>query len=157
MKSIRALLTISRCTPLLENAGTARDPARVIVVSSIAGTEVPHTGKNGTIIYSVSKAAAHHLTRNLAVELGPRNITVNTVAPGFFPSKLANGIIAELGGEEELRKENPRGRLGIAEDIAGAMLFLASPVANYMQVLLHGCSSSSFIPFIFLTTISERS
>jgi NAD(P)-dependent dehydrogenase (short-subunit alcohol dehydrogenase family) len=104
----------------------------VIIVSSVAGSLVTRVGKHGTIMYSVSKAAAHHLTRNLAVELGPRHITVNTVAPGYFPSKLANGIIDILGGEEELSKENPRGRLGVAADIAGTMLFLASPVSNYM-------------------------
>lgn len=83
-------------------------------------------------MYSASKAAAHHLARNLAIELGPRNITTNTVAPGFFPSKLANGLIEHLGGEEELNNSNPRKRLGIPEDIAGIMLYLASPVAGYM-------------------------
>lgn len=117
---------------MLEKAGTAQDPARIIVVSSIAGTNVPHVGDNGTIMYSVSKAAAHHLARNLAVELGPRNITANTVAPGFFPSKLASGLIEILGGEKELKKINPRRRLGVPDDIAAVMLFLAGPAANYM-------------------------
>lgn len=117
---------------MLESAGTVQDPARIIVVSSIAGTHVPHTGDNGTIMYSVSKAAAHHLSRNLAVELGPRNITTNTVAPGFFPSKLASGLIEILGGEEELNRANPRGRLGIPDDIAAVMLFLTGPAASYM-------------------------
>lgn len=83
-------------------------------------------------MYSASKAAAHHLARNLAVELGPKNITTNTVAPGFFPSKLANGLIEILGGEQELTKSNPRKRLGEPEDIAGVMLYLASPGAAYM-------------------------
>lgn len=119
---------------MLEAAGTSEDPSRIIVVSSIAGTHVPHTGDNGTIMYSVSKAAAHHLARNLAVELGPRNITVNTVAPGFFPSKLANGLIEILGGEEVLTKANPRQRLGIPDDIAAVMLFLAGPGGNYVYV-----------------------
>jgi NAD(P)-dependent dehydrogenase (short-subunit alcohol dehydrogenase family) len=84
-------------------------------------------------MYSVSKAAAHHLSRNFAVELGPRNITCNTVAPGFFPSKLANGLIDILGGIDELSNENPRKRLGIPEDIAGVMLFLCSPAGNYVN------------------------
>jgi short-subunit dehydrogenase len=57
-------------------------------------------------MYSVSKAAAHHLTRQLAVELGPRNITTNTVAPGFFPSKLANGLIEILGGGSYVNGED---------------------------------------------------
>lgn len=121
-----------RFTPMLEAAGTPQDPSRIIVVSSVAGTNVPHVGEHGTIMYSVSKAAAHHLARNLAVELGPRNITTNTVAPGFFPSKLANGLIEILGGEDQLKQTNPRGRLGIPEDIAGVMLFLAGPAGNYM-------------------------
>lgn len=125
-------LIIRGFTPMLEKAGTAQDPARIVVVSSIAGTNVPHVGDNGTIMYSVSKAAAHHLARNLAVELGPRNITTNTVAPGFFPSKLANGLIEILGGEEQLKKTNPRQRLGVPDDIAAVMLFLAGPASNYM-------------------------
>jgi NAD(P)-dependent dehydrogenase (short-subunit alcohol dehydrogenase family) len=94
---------------------------------------VPHVGEHGTIMYSVSKAAAHHLSRQLAVELGPRNITTNTVAPGFFPSKLANGLIELLGGQQELEDWNPRKRLGEAEDIAGVMIYLASPAGAYVN------------------------
>lgn len=84
-------------------------------------------------MYSVSKAAAHHLSRQLAIELGPRNITTNTVAPGFFPSKLANGLIENLGGRELLEEHNPRGRLGEPEDMAGVMVYLASPAAAYVN------------------------
>ncbi|KIV79095.1 hypothetical protein PV11_06681 [Exophiala sideris] len=88
--NVRGVFNVVRSfTPLLEAAGTPQNPARVIVVSSTAGVNVPHVGEHGTIMYSASRAAAHHLARNLAVELGPRNITTNTVAPGFFPSKLA--------------------------------------------------------------------
>ena len=99
-------------------------------------------------MYSVSKAAAHvritlphlrsplmrnqHLGRNLAVELGPRNITSNVVAPGFFPSKLASGLIDKLGGTKELEDANPRKRLGEPEDIAGVMVYLCSPAGSYM-------------------------
>lgn len=71
-------------------------------------------------MYSASKAVVHHLSRNLAVELGPQNFTVNTVAPGFFPSKLANGLIDILGGDEGLKADNPSRRLGESEDIAGS-------------------------------------
>ncbi|KAJ9658285.1 hypothetical protein H2201_007844 [Coniosporium apollinis] len=120
-------------TPMLAKAGTPQDPSRVVIVSSVAGSTVPHVGDHGTIMYSASKAAAHHLARNLAVELGPRNITTNTVAPGFFPSKLANGLIDILGGDKELNEANPRKRLGKPEDIAGVMLFLCSPAGNYIN------------------------
>ena len=120
-------------TPMLSAAGTPQDPSRIIIVSSTAGTNVAHVGDHGTIMYSASKAAAHHLGRNLAVELGPRNITTNTIAPGFFPSKLANGLIEILGGQAELERENPRGRLGVPDDIAGVTLFLCSKASNYVN------------------------
>jgi NAD(P)-dependent dehydrogenase (short-subunit alcohol dehydrogenase family) len=83
-------------------------------------------------MYSASKAAAHHLSRNLAVELGPRNCTVNTLAPGFFKSRLANGLIEILGGEKQLAEENPRKRLGEPIDIAGALLFLCGRAGAYV-------------------------
>jgi NAD(P)-dependent dehydrogenase (short-subunit alcohol dehydrogenase family) len=116
---------------MLAVSGTCQGPSRIIVVSSIAGTHVPHVGEHGTILYSVSKAAAHHLSRNLAVELSSRNITSKTVAPGFFPSKLAGGLIEILGGEDEPNRVNPRGRLGLPEDIVGVILFLAFPARIY--------------------------
>jgi NAD(P)-dependent dehydrogenase (short-subunit alcohol dehydrogenase family) len=55
------------------------------------------------------------------------------VKPGFFPSKLASGLIDMLGGEEELSRDNPRGRLGEPEDIAGIMVYLASPAGTYVN------------------------
>ncbi|KAH6672046.1 hypothetical protein B0J14DRAFT_85769 [Halenospora varia] len=126
-------LMAQKFAPLLEAAGTRQDPSRIIIVSSTAGKNVPHVGDNGTIMYSVSKAAAHHLGRNLAIELGPRNITTNIVAPGFFPSKLAAGLIDRLGGTTELEEANPRKRLGQPEDIAGVMVYLCSPAGSYIN------------------------
>ncbi|KAF2790611.1 NAD(P)-binding protein, partial [Melanomma pulvis-pyrius CBS 109.77] len=132
--NVRGVFNLARLfTPLLSAAGTPQDPSRIIIVSSTAGVTVPHVGDHGTIMYSVSKAAAHHMSRQLAVELGPRNITTNTVAPGFFPSKLANGLIEILGGEQELKDANPRRRLGEPEDIAGVMVYLASPAGAYIN------------------------
>ncbi|KAJ2895267.1 rhamnolipids biosynthesis 3-oxoacyl-reductase [Zalerion maritima] len=124
---------VQKTLPLLEKAGTKLDPSRVLIISSTAGTNVPHVGEHGTIMYSASKAAAHHLGRNLAVELGPRNITSNIIAPGFFPSKLAQGLISNLGGIEGLSKDNPMGRLGEPEDIAGVAVFLCSLAGKYLN------------------------
>lgn len=132
--NVRGVFNLARLfMHMLEASGTRADPSRIIVVSSVAGTVVPHVGDHGTIMYSASKAAAHHLARNLAVELGPRNITCNTVAPGFFPSKLASGLIDILGGTDELENDNPRKRLGVPEDIAGVVLFLCSRAGNYVN------------------------
>ncbi|KAI0121196.1 rhamnolipids biosynthesis 3-oxoacyl-reductase [Xylariales sp. AK1849] len=119
--------------PLLTRAATRQDPGRLIIISSTAGTNVPHVGEHGTIMYSTSKAAADHLGRNFAVELGSRNITSNTISPGFFPSKLAQGLISNLGGEESLSRDNPLGRLGEPEDIAGVATFLCSPAGKYVN------------------------
>ncbi|KXJ86807.1 rhamnolipids biosynthesis 3-oxoacyl-reductase [Microdochium bolleyi] len=119
--------------PQLAATATRHDPSRVLIISSTAGTNVPHIGEHGTIMYSASKAAADHLSRNLAVELGGKNITTNTIAPGFFPSKLAQGLISNLGGEESLSADNPLGRLGEADDIAGVAVFLCSPAAKYVN------------------------
>ncbi|KAL4892202.1 hypothetical protein BDV59DRAFT_202726 [Aspergillus ambiguus] len=132
--NVRGVFNLARLfTPLLEAAGVPKDPARIIIVSSVAGSHVPHVGEHGTIMYAVSKAGAHHLARNLAVELGPRNITSNSISPGFFPSKLANGLIGILGGEDELKKANPRARLGIPDDFGATILFMAAPGSNYMN------------------------
>ena len=132
--NVRGVFNLARLfTHMLAASGTPQDPSRIIVMSSVAGTNVPHVGDNGTIMYSASKAAAHHLARNLALELGPRSITTNTIAPGFFPSKLASGLIEILGGQDELERENPRKRLGLPEDIAGAVLYLCSRAGNYVN------------------------
>jgi NAD(P)-dependent dehydrogenase (short-subunit alcohol dehydrogenase family) len=132
--NVRGVFNLARLfAPLLASSATQADPSRIIIVSSTAGTTVPHIGDNGTIMYSVSKAAANHLARNLALELGPRNITTNTVAPGFFPSKLANGLIQNLGGQQLLESENPRRRLGVPDDIAGVMVYLSSRAGSYVN------------------------
>lgn len=119
--------------PLLSRNATSSSPSRVIITSSVGGTIVPHIGKRGAIMYSVSKAAAHHLGRNLALELAPRHITTNVVAPGFFPSRLADAQIEYLGGEEVVGGQNPLGRLGRPEDIAGVVLFLCSRAGSYVN------------------------
>ena len=84
-------------------------------------------------MYAASKAAATHLGRQFAIELGPKHITTNTVSPGFFPSKLANGLMENLGGVELLESENPRKRLGVPDDIGGVMVYLASHAGNYIN------------------------
>jgi NAD(P)-dependent dehydrogenase (short-subunit alcohol dehydrogenase family) len=113
--------------PLLGAAATADDPARVINVGSIDGLHVPILP---TYSYSASKAALHHMTRVLARELGPRQITVNAVAPGPFESKMMAATLRAAG--DEIAAKSPLGRIGRPEDMAGVAVYLASRAGAYV-------------------------
>ncbi len=99
---------------------------RIINVASVSGL----IGNPGQTNYSASKAGVIGLTRTVARELAGRNITVNAVAPGF----IATDMTAALGEEvvEQVRKEIPLGRLGDPQDVADAVLFLASDAASFI-------------------------
>jgi NAD(P)-dependent dehydrogenase (short-subunit alcohol dehydrogenase family) len=113
--------------PLLEAAGTHDDPARVINVGSIDGLHVPSLP---TYSYSASKAGLHHLTRVLARELGPRQITVNAVAPGPFESKMMAATLASAG--DAIAAAAPLRRIGRPDDMAGVVVYLASRAGSYV-------------------------
>jgi NAD(P)-dependent dehydrogenase (short-subunit alcohol dehydrogenase family) len=113
--------------PLLEAAGTADDPARVINVGSIDGLRVPELH---TYSYAASKAGLHQLTRMLAHELGPRHITVNAVAPGPFESKMMAATLAAQG--EQIAAASPLGRIGRPDDMAGVAVFLSGRGSAYV-------------------------
>jgi NAD(P)-dependent dehydrogenase (short-subunit alcohol dehydrogenase family) len=113
--------------PLLEEAGTQDDPARIVNVGSIDGLHVPPMS---TYSYSASKAALHHLTRVLAKELGPRHITVNAVAPGPFESKMMHSTLEAFG--KEIAARSPLGRIGRPDDMAGVVVFLSSRAGSYV-------------------------
>lgn len=104
---------------------------RIINIASVSGL----MGNPGQANYSASKAGVIGLTRTVARELAPRNITVNAIAPGF----IATEMTAKLGDEilAEVRKQIPLGRLGDPQDIADAVLYLASEAAGFVtgQVL----------------------
>lgn len=125
--------TIQKFAPLLEAKATTEEPSRVIITGSVAGIAVGSLGESAAYSYAASKAAVLHLTRNLAVELGPRKILVNAIAPGFFPSKMANVLMERSGGVDALNKANPNGRVGRAEDIAAAVVFLASRAGGHVN------------------------
>jgi NAD(P)-dependent dehydrogenase (short-subunit alcohol dehydrogenase family) len=113
---------------LFETVATDGDPARVVNIGSIAGLHVPR-GLT-TFAYSTSKAAIHHLTRVLAYELAPRNITVNAIAPGVFPSEMTKSTLEAY--RTGRRAMAPLGRVGSPEDIAGAVVYLASRAGAYV-------------------------
>ncbi|EMC92032.1 hypothetical protein BAUCODRAFT_27402 [Baudoinia panamericana UAMH 10762] len=122
-----------RFAPLLRKAGTHEDPSRIVITASIAGIGIGTLGANATFGYSASKAAALHLARNLAVELGPQNILTTAIAPGFFPTKMASGLMELSGGVQQLADANPNKRLGMPEDIAGTIVYLCSRAGSHVN------------------------
>lgn len=104
-----------------------------MITASIAGLGVGTLGENATFGYSASKAAALHLTRNLALELGPQHILVNAIAPGFFPTKMASGLMELSGGVKKLADNSPNKRLGYPEDIAGTIVYLCSRASGHVN------------------------
>jgi 3-oxoacyl-[acyl-carrier protein] reductase len=99
---------------------------RIISITSV----VAAAGNAGQANYAAAKAGVAGMTRSLARELGSRNITVNCVAPGFIETDMTR----KLGEAQRqgLLGQIPLGRLGLPEDVAAAVVFLASPGAAYI-------------------------
>ena len=101
----------------------------IIITASVAAFKGTPPGMN-TVAYNTSKAAAVHLARTLASEWGHYGIRVNSICPGFFPSKLASGLIDKLG--DQLIARAPLRRIGGEEDLKGAVVYLASDASRHM-------------------------
>ena len=99
---------------------------RVIGMASIVGV----MGNAGQANYSASKAGLIAMSKCMAQELASRNITFNCVAPGFIKTPMTDALTEEV--RAQLLKDVPMGRLGTAEDIANAVVFLASDEAGYI-------------------------
>src|SRR3954468_13165840 len=108
-----------------------RKYGRIINISSIAGLAGNPTGTMQTVAYNTSKAAVINFTRTLAGEWGRFGITVNSIAPGFFPSKMTKGILAAVGADA-LAKDAPLNRLGDDEDLKGAVVLFASDAGKHI-------------------------
>jgi 3-oxoacyl-[acyl-carrier protein] reductase len=99
---------------------------RIINISSVSGI----TGQGGQTNYAASKAGIIGFTKSLAKELGPRNVTVNVVAPGFVPTALTIDLPEEL--KQRAIELTPLRRMGRPEEIAYAVAFLASDEASFI-------------------------
>jgi NAD(P)-dependent dehydrogenase (short-subunit alcohol dehydrogenase family) len=102
----------------------------VVNVASVEGLQGHHPDRLGTIAYNTAKGAVVNMTRALAAEWGPRNIRVNALAPGYFPSKMTQLIISQHG--DEFLHQTPLGKLGGDTDLMGPALLLASDAGGHI-------------------------
>ncbi len=128
--NLNAVFSLSRdMVPLLEKASSPEDPARIINIGSMDGIHVPIVQRVPTFAYSASKAALHHLTRTMAVDLAPRNITVNAVAPGFFESRMTDYVFENF--KNDIEDDCPLHRVGKPAEMVGIVTYLASRAGAY--------------------------
>lgn len=120
---------VASLLPELRSAASADDPARVVNIGSVDGLVVSPTENYS---YSASKAALHHLTRQLADRLVNEHVVVNAIAPGPFDSKMMAFLLDDPAGRAAMERRVPLGRIGREEDIAGAVLFLCSRAGSYL-------------------------
>jgi acetoacetyl-CoA reductase len=127
--NLNSLFNVTR--PVI-NGMRDRGFGRIIVISSINGQK----GQAGQTNYSASKAGDIGFVKALAQESASKGITVNAIAPGYFPSKLTEYVLGAF--EEDLVARTPRGRLGGPNDLKGAALLLASDASAHItgQVLV---------------------
>jgi len=113
-----------------KHAMIPRRYGRILNVASIAGLRgnPPHT--NHTLAYNTTKGGLVNFTRALAGEWGPHGITVNALAPGFFPSKMTRATLAQV--EAQVKAMTPLGRIGDDEDLKGAAALFCSDAGKHI-------------------------
>jgi NAD(P)-dependent dehydrogenase (short-subunit alcohol dehydrogenase family) len=122
--NLRGPFWVTQCAlPLLKDGG------RIINISSVAG-RIGIAG--GRSLYGATKAAIDSLTRNWALELAPRRILVNAVAPGYVTTDMTAEHLSDGETYERALKRHPLGRLGTAEDVADVVAFLCSDAAKFV-------------------------
>jgi 3-oxoacyl-[acyl-carrier protein] reductase len=119
-------------TRLVSRRMLAHRSGHIVNISSIVG----RAGYRGLAVYSATKAALDGFTRALARELGSRGIVVNGIAPGYLRTEMSHGLDDDQ--LNQIVRRTPAGRLGEAEDVARAVLFLTDPRNDYItgQILV---------------------
>ena len=107
----------------------ARRRGRIINVCSV----MSELGRPGTAPYSASKGAVKMLTKAMAIDLGPHGINVNGLGPGYFKTELTEKLAADEGFSNWLIGRTPNRRWGEVEDLAGAVVFLASDASRFVN------------------------
>ncbi|GHO70922.1 gluconate 5-dehydrogenase [Ktedonobacter sp. SOSP1-52] len=102
----------------------------IINIASVAGLTGGHPKYMRAAGYHASKAAIINMTRDLATSWAQYGITVNGIAPGWFPTRMSQGLLAKFG--EQMQEGIPLARFGTPDDIKGVIVLLASPAAAYM-------------------------
>jgi len=118
---------LQKLLPLLRAGAAAEHPSTVINIGSVGALKI---GPREVYAYQASKGAIHWLTKSLAKNLSKDNITVNAIAPGFFESDMT--VITDDAMRDMVTSMVPRGRTGLAEDMAGAAIYLASRAGSYV-------------------------
>ena len=103
---------------------------KIINIASVAGLKAEPPEVLNAIGYSTSKAAVVHFTKDLARKWAEHNITVNAIAPGFFPSKMTRVVLEQRG--DVIREKNPMKRIGGEHDLKGVVLFLGSQASDFV-------------------------
>lgn len=127
------------CTRAAAKVMSKQRYGRIINISSVVG----EMGNPGQANYCASKAGLLGLTKSVARELARRNVTVNAVTPGFIVTDMTEALSEKT--REELAAQIPLGRLGEAEDIAHAVLFLASDGAGYVTGQVLGVNGGMYM------------
>ena len=130
-RQVDSLVAVNLVAPILvaqacARAMTVSGGGRILNVSSINAVR----GHRGVSVYSAAKAGLDGFTRSLARELGPMNILVNSVVPGYFDSDMTSGVTPE--NRTRIERRTPLRRLGTVQEVVAVVDFLASPAASFI-------------------------